>query len=179
MVYPRKNQACLLIKGSKPDLKNVAIVSCQRLSWSAVDRTSSLTFCHWGTYAKHGATVPSLWTKSMDPFLDPVHGLPTWTTPSFLKMNFYQRSKRSLGTLNGRKLCQVILSGLKAPHIIHLFIFFRNSIHGFGSIWKEKQYFKIFEGDMRRAERQYSLTQLFLCSVTLHEDRHKNSWVGG
>ena len=35
------------------------------------------------------------------------------------------------------------------------------SIHGFGLIWKEKQYFKIFEGDMRRVERQYSLTQLF------------------
>ena len=179
MVYPRKNQACLLIKGSKPDLKNVAIVSCQRLSWSAVDRTSSLTFCHWGTYAKHGPRShlcgPSPWTPFWTRSTDYPRGPPL----VFLKMNFYQRSKRSLGTLNGRKLCQFILSGLKAPHIIHLFSFFRNSIHGFGSIWKEKQYFKIFEGDMRRAERQYSLTQLFLCSVTLHEDRHKNSWVGG
>ena len=41
--------------------------------------------------------------------------------------------------------------------MIHLLKVFLNSIHGFGLIWKEKQYFKIFELDMRRVvERQYS-----------------------
>ena len=32
-----------------------------------------------------------------------------------------------------------ILSGFKAPHIIHLLKFFLNSIHGFDLVWKEKQ----------------------------------------
>ena len=50
-------------------------------------------------------------------------------------MNFYQRSKWILGTLNGMKLCQLLvylLLGLKAPWIWH----------GFGLVQKEKQYFK-------------------------------------
>ena len=76
VVYPRKNQACILMKGSKPDLGNVATVSCHRLCSGppSTERRSdqsiapSLTFCHWGTYKKHGPPVhgPSLWTKSTD-----------------------------------------------------------------------------------------------------------------
>lgn len=51
--------------------------------------------------------------------------------------------------------------------MICLLKIFLNSIDGFGLIWKEKQYFKIFEEGMRRVERQYSLMQLFfvLCHV--------------
>ena len=45
--------------------------------------------------------------------------------------------------------------------MICLLKIFLNSIHGFGLIWKEKQYFKTFEEGMRRVERQYSLMQLF------------------
>ena len=52
-------------------------------------------------------------------------------------------------------------------------------IHGFGLIWKEKQYFKIFEEGMRRVERQYSLTQLFLCVASFCMTINtKNDWVG-
>ena len=48
--------------------------------------------------------------------------------------------------------------------MIHLLKFFLNSINGFGLIWKEKQYFKIFELDMRRVvERQYSSKCSFFC----------------
>ena len=96
--------------------------------------------------------------------------------PKFLKTIFYLRSKRILGTLNGRKLCHFILPGSEASHMIHLLKVFLNSIHGFGLIWKEKQYFKIFELDMRRVvERQYSsVCSFFFCGVTLHEDRPKN-----
>ena len=95
--------------------------------------------------------------------------------PKFLKTIFYLRSKRILGTLNGRKLCHFILPGSKASHMIHLLKVFLNSIHGFGLIWKEKQYFKIFELDMRRVvERQYSsVCSFFFCRVTLHEDHPK------
>ena len=51
--------------------------------------------------------------------------------------------------------------------MICLLKIFLNSIDGFGLIWKEKQYFKIFEEGMRRVERRYSLMQLFsvLCYV--------------
>ena len=35
---------------------------------------------------KHGPQVhgPPLWTRSMDPFMDPIYGLPLWTTPQFV-----------------------------------------------------------------------------------------------
>ena len=107
---------------------------------------------------------PSPWSPALcgpSPRTNPVDH------PKFLKTNFYLRSKRILGTLNGRKLCHFILSGSKASHMIRLLKFFLNSIDGFGLIWKEKQYFKIFEEGMRRVERQYPLMQLFsvLCYV--------------
>ena len=101
---------------------------------------------------------PSPWSPALcgpSPRTNPVDH------PKFLKTNFYLRSKRILGTLNGRKLCHFILSGSKASHMICLLKIFLNSIDGFGLIWKEKQYFKIFEEGMRRVERQYSLMQLF------------------
>ena len=37
---------------------------------------------------------------------------------------FDQRSKQIFGTLNGRKCGQVLLSVVRAPYILHLFIFF-------------------------------------------------------
>ena len=101
---------------------------------------------------------PSPWSPALcgpSPRTNPVDH------PKFLKTNFYLRSKRILGTLNGRKLCHFILSGSKASHMICLLKIFLNSIHGFGLIWKEKQDFKTFEEGMRRVERQYSLMQLF------------------
>ena len=76
VVYPRKNQACILIKGSKPDLRNVATVSCHRLCSGppSTERRSdqsiapSLTFCHWGTY------------KNMDPrSMDHLCGPSPWS----------------------------------------------------------------------------------------------------
>ena len=41
---------------------------------------------------------------------------------------FDQRSKQIFGTLNGRKCGQFLLSVVWAPYILHLFIFFFNSI---------------------------------------------------
>ena len=37
----------------------------------------------------------------MDHFVDPAHGLPQWNA-LIVEDEFYQRSKRILGTLNGR-----------------------------------------------------------------------------
>ena len=119
---------------------------------------------------------PSPWSPALcgpSPRTNPVDH------PKFLKTNFYLRSKLILGTLNGRKLCHFILSGSKASHMICLLKIFLNSIDGFGLIWKEKQYFKIFEEGMRRVERQYSLTQLFLCVASFcMKINTKNDWVG-
>ena len=56
---------------------------------------------------------PSPWSPALcepSPRTNPVDH------PKFLKTNFYLRSKRILGTLNGRKLCHFILSGSKASH---------------------------------------------------------------
>ena len=44
-----------------------------------------------------------------------------------------------------------ILSGLKAPHQLYTCSnFFLNSIHGFGLVWKEKQYLKRTRGEVGR-----------------------------
>ena len=65
----------------------------------------------------------------MDPIVDPVHGLPLWTTPNF-EDEFYERSKLILRTLNGRNCVNKLyfLSGFWSPHIKRLFQFFLNSI---------------------------------------------------
>ena len=105
------------------------------------------------TYTKHRPQVygpplwPSPWTSSWTRSLDYPHGPPLIFEDEFWP---WANSKKILENLNGRKLCQFILSGLKAPHITHWPALFLNSISGFGLVWKEKLYFKIFEGDMRR-----------------------------
>ena len=65
----------------------------------------------------------------MDPIVDPVHGLPLWTTPNF-EDEFYERSKLILRTLNGRNCVNKLyfLSGFWSPDIKRLFQFFLNSI---------------------------------------------------
>ena len=65
----------------------------------------------------------------MDPIVDPVRGLPLWTTPNF-EDEFYERSKLILRTLNGQNCVNKLyfLSGFWSPHIKRLFQFFLNSI---------------------------------------------------
>ena len=65
----------------------------------------------------------------MDPIVDPVHGLPLWTTPNF-EDEFYERSKLIFRTLNGRNCVNKLyfLSGFWSPDIKRLFQFFLNSI---------------------------------------------------
>ena len=103
---------------------------------------------------------PSPWSPALcgpSPRTNPVDH------PKFLRTNFYLRSKRILGTLNGRKLCHFTLSGSKASHMIRLLKIFLNSLDGFR---------------FRRNNISRSLCSFFLCCVMLHEDQHKNDWVG-
>ena len=85
----------------------------------------------------------------MDLFMDPVHGLPQWNA-LIVEDEFYQRSKRILGTLNGwnfvnlyyqdwRVLIIGILEKIEQEYniIILLLNFLLNSIHRFGLVWKE------------------------------------------
>lgn len=58
----------------------------------------------------------------MDPFMNPVHGLPRGP-PLISEDEFNQRSKQNLGNLN-RRICQVLLSELWGPHILPMFKFF-------------------------------------------------------
>ena len=99
----------------------------------------------------------------MNLFVDPVHGLPPWTTPNCWRWIFTR------GPNEWTKLCQFILSGLKAPCAQ----FFLNSIHGFGLVWKEK----LFEGNMRRRrEEVFTYAAFFVSSSCVKIDLYTSFW---
>ena len=68
----------------------------------------------------------------MNLFLDPVHGLPPWTTPNFWRWIFTR------GPNEWTKLCQFILSALKAPHAQFFLNSIRFSLEG-ETIWREHE----------------------------------------
>lgn len=78
----------------------------------------------------------------MDLFVDPVHGPPPWNTLNFWGWIF----TRGLNKFMDKTVTMFsILSGLKAPHqLLYTSSNFswNYSIHGFGLVWKEKQYLK-------------------------------------
>ena len=109
----------------------------------------------------------------MDPIVDPVHGLPLWTTPNF-KDEFFERSKLILRTLNGRNCVNkwYFLSGFWSPHIGHLFQFFLNSIP---KEWKRSREEVVFLCSF--SVSLCCVTTQQLCRRLGHEEVIKACWL--
>ena len=80
-------------------------------------------------------SIQNMGPRAMDHPCEPSPWTPLWTQsidytcgpPLIFVDEFYQRSRQILGTLND-DCGQFLLSGLWAPHILHMFNFFFNSI---------------------------------------------------